>query len=866
MAKRRNHSFRHIVESVYGSAWAILPGKLEEILALVDRRLQGPASAEELAAYGLGDDEEDDSGYRVTSGGVAVIPVAGTISQKANLFIRASGGVSTELLGQTFEQALADPSVKAIVFDVDSPGGKVPGTPELASKILAARGQKPMVAVANSLMASGAYWLGSAADEVVGGPSAMVGSVGIYWIHVETSRADAVAGVSRRIISAGKWKTLGNSIEPLTEEARGRLQSWIETGYSMFAEAVAKHRGTTPDRVRSSYGEGDVLYARDALAEGLIDRVSTLDEVIAELEKRVNKSSAGGTSASIESRGQGAGAAVASHPAPRIPCSLTKGGNAMNPRIIAALFAKGLIDTQDEAQAQVALRAFYSAKGETVPTGDGAEPKILATLSSQAAAATTATIAATAETLKPTEDMITQAAEAAALRMQKAEEHRRRTVSVACELAGLSADETKEVVAMGTSYDEAIPEIKKRQVASHSPIPRLDFSGGRAEVEKFSALAQEAFDARCLARASDNWAPKAFDAVKPEARAFLGMRAIDLAARCLHVQGVRVEGMSPREIAKLALSGSPMGAMAMGGGPAYYTTGSFANLTLNSARKVLMRAYQEAPVTYRAWVRQGEPVADFKVHSLVKFGEASDLEIKPEGRKPSDDTGISDDREYFQVETYAKIAHATLEMLVNDDLSAWSRLPQMQGTAAARTWNKLVYKTLASNPVMADGFALFDATNHQGNLLSGVVETPSVASLNKIQTVLRTVSGLNADSTLNIPLRWLIVPAALEATSLTLCASITDPSVTNANVPNIFKGRIDPIVESLLDGYSTAYFYGAADSANIDTFEMRFLQGEESPLLEDWWDPETDSRKYKVRQTGAVVVADYRGLVRDNGA
>jgi len=240
--------------------------------------------------------------------------------------------------------------------------------------------------------------------------------------------------------------------------------------------------------------------------------------------------------------------------------------------------------------------------------------------------------------------------------------------------------------------------------------------------------------------------------------------------------------------------------------------------------------------------------------------------LTPEAHDSPDDTGILDDREYFQVETYTKKIGMSRQLILNDDLSAISRMPRMQGVAAARTFNKLVYGLLTSNPTMADGYSLFDAVNHQGNLLSGTQEAPSVLVLDKLMAVLRKMKGLNAQATLNLALRWLIVPAALEGTTNKLLRSIADPAVANPEAKNIYYGIVDPIVEPLLDATSTAYFYGAADNGMIDTISVRFLQGEETPVMESWWDPDKDVRYLKIRQTGAAVLEEYRGLVRDNGA
>src|SRR5207302_11309430 len=124
--------------------------------------------------------------------------------------------------GQEFDAAIADPNVSAVVLDTDCPGGSAAGTPELASKIRAARGKKPIIAVANALMASAAYWIASAADEIVATPSADVGSVGGYQAHLDQSQALEKEGLKVTFIQEPALKTAGNPYEPLRSAARQR--------------------------------------------------------------------------------------------------------------------------------------------------------------------------------------------------------------------------------------------------------------------------------------------------------------------------------------------------------------------------------------------------------------------------------------------------------------------------------------------------------------------------------------------------------------------------------------------------------------------------------------------------------------------
>lgn len=213
-------------------------------------------------------------------GSVAVIPLIGFMQKREDIFTRYGFATSTDAFVMRVAQAVNDPTIKAIVFDIDSPGGMADGMEEAGTAIRGMRGGKPMVAVANTMMCSAAYGVGSGADEVAGSPSATVGSIGVWTMHVDESGLDEQMGIKVSLISAGKYKVAGNPFEPLSEEARGRIQDMVNQHYSSFVNLVAKNRGVAASAVRSGYGEGGVLLSPAAQEAGLIDRVATLDETV----------------------------------------------------------------------------------------------------------------------------------------------------------------------------------------------------------------------------------------------------------------------------------------------------------------------------------------------------------------------------------------------------------------------------------------------------------------------------------------------------------------------------------------------------------------------------------------------------------
>jgi signal peptide peptidase SppA len=273
-----SRSYAHVLSLVFERPWAILPSTLATIVEVVRLRAIGtPLTAEDVRERLAASPQRQ---RRAATGAVAVIPVHGVIVPKANLMTEMSGATSVESLTGAFRDAMAAEDVSGVVFDIDSPGGVVEGLPELAAEIRGARGAKPVVAVANHMAASAAYWLGSQADELVASPSASVGAIGVYMAHMDESAAFEKEGIKPTVVSAGRYKQEGLPYAPLTDDAKAHLQSIVDDYYGMFTSDVSKGRRVPIATVRDGYGEGRMFTAQTALREGMVDRVDTLDNSI----------------------------------------------------------------------------------------------------------------------------------------------------------------------------------------------------------------------------------------------------------------------------------------------------------------------------------------------------------------------------------------------------------------------------------------------------------------------------------------------------------------------------------------------------------------------------------------------------------
>lgn len=271
-----------VISQFANSIWAIQQEKFLQIRDfLLFKAGDGQLSEEELSAR-IGAKVERKT---QPAAAIAVIPIYGVISQRLNMLdeISGSGSASTEQIARELRGALADPSVSAIVLDVDSPGGTVFGVAELASEIFKARGKKPIVAIANSLAASAAYWIASAADELNITPGGEAGSIGVFAEHTDISKWLENEGLKPTLISAGEFKVEANSYQPLDEAAAAFIQSRVDDYYNMFLEAVARHRGVTKSQVKKDFGGGRVFGAEQAVASGMADKIATFDQILRKL-------------------------------------------------------------------------------------------------------------------------------------------------------------------------------------------------------------------------------------------------------------------------------------------------------------------------------------------------------------------------------------------------------------------------------------------------------------------------------------------------------------------------------------------------------------------------------------------------------
>jgi signal peptide peptidase SppA len=264
-----NRSANILLSGISDAVWAMNHDAWGGILALA-------------AGHANTDPEAKPPKLPTIKGSLAIVPVVGVIAQHASWY----SDVSTDRLGRTLDDLMADASVGAIVLNFDSPGGVVYGTPELGEKIRGYRGNgKSIYAVANATAFSAAYWLASQAEKLFVIPSGQVGSIGVWSAHVDISGYEEKLGIKTTLVSAGKYKVEGHPWEPLGDEAREEMQREVDMYHGMFIDAVAKGRGVKTSIVREQYGQGRLIEASRAVEIGMADGIATLDEVVGSLAR-----------------------------------------------------------------------------------------------------------------------------------------------------------------------------------------------------------------------------------------------------------------------------------------------------------------------------------------------------------------------------------------------------------------------------------------------------------------------------------------------------------------------------------------------------------------------------------------------------
>ena len=225
-------------------------------------------------------------GVTLTDGGIAVVPVLGPLVARSDWLSALFGAIGYGDVGAAVAAAFADPSARAVLLEIDSPGGEVGGLFDLVETIRGLRAQtgKPLWAVASESALSAAYAIASATDRLYVTRTGEVGSIGVVAAHRDASGADAMAGLKWTLIHAGAKKVDGNPHEPLSP--RADLQADVDALQDKLVALIARNRGLAPEAVRAT--EAAIYRGQRGIDAGLADRIGTRDQALADLAAALN--------------------------------------------------------------------------------------------------------------------------------------------------------------------------------------------------------------------------------------------------------------------------------------------------------------------------------------------------------------------------------------------------------------------------------------------------------------------------------------------------------------------------------------------------------------------------------------------------
>lgn len=346
-----------------------------------------------------------------------------------------------------------------------------------------------------------------------------------------------------------------------------------------------------------------------------------------------------------------------------------------------------------------------------------------------------------------------------------------------------------------------------------------------------------------------------------ERNEFTGMRLERLAEEALVRAGMATSGNRLQIVGRaFTMIGRPLAAGGM------HSTGDFSTILEAVANKSMLTGWDQADTTYQLWTKKGS-LSDFKIANRYGVGPLPMLKKKPEGAAYEYAT-LQDSKVTVMLVTYGQAFSITREMVINDDLDAFSDIPRKQGIAARLTVDSLPYAFINANAAFQGGQPFFHTSRNNVSGISGgpAAAAPSANSFEAVATWMRTknVGGTDGKTRYRIRPKFGLFPVAQEFSIRQLLTSATELGQNNPALKNRAQGFIEPVFSDWLDDVDAKAWYFAADKTQ-DTIEVSFLDGVEEPFLDQENDWSVDGRRMKVRIDAGASGLDPRGLFKNAG-
>lgn len=409
------------------------------------------------------------------------------------------------------------------------------------------------------------------------------------------------------------------------------------------------------------------------------------------------------------------------------------------------------------------------------------------------------------------------------LRAIEEERARVSNISELCRHFGVNAT---DYINNGTSLADAQRSVLA--IVNERNIPTANIEMGAQDEDKYCDAMSDAILLRGGVQLEN---------AAPGAQELRGMRVRSMFEEVLAREGVKnTHRMGGEELLRAALTG----------------TSSLPGILSAAANKSMAKGYQAAQTTFEQFTTVGSNT-DFKEATRYRLSEAGSLlEIKENGEFVQDE--LTEGSAKTKVLTYGRGFSFTRQMIVNDDLSALTRIPSLYAAQAKRGINRLVYKALAE--------AKFTAKD--GNL-AGTGAALSLATINEARQAMRKQKNLRGEEFLNITPKYLIVPTNSEFLARQLLTSTSDPNATHYGVTNPLKDSLQIITDAELDALDTDAYYFLADQLLMDTIEVTYLNGNQRPVIESQVAFDTLGIRYRIYMDYGVTVVDTKGIYKNAG-
>jgi hypothetical protein len=757
----------------------------------------------------------------------------------------------------------------------------------------------------------------SAADRIVTHSDSLIGSIGTIYVHTEYSAALDEFGIKPTVITHGERKGDGNPYEPLSDASRAALQRMVSSYGEPFERDVARYRGVPIETVREQYGQGEAFRGDVALTRGLVDAiVPNFDAALAALTAATASgtgSTLGATgSASVPPNNKTAPGATTSpsnettsgsnsNQETNSPTKNTNEGHGqMKSRIIAALVAKGLIDSHnvDDATYNAAVRGYFRGNvpaneadilaGILAAEPSAASPAPAVGSATAATGGTGATGSASAPAANTGPAPNVQAAhdrEHAEAAVADAEQNRVLELQAKARLLSetgfaVTAEQLNHAIKNRVTVDVAAnlwttPAAQGgtggASGTQENPVAIVPVS---SQVDTFHAAAVEAFGQRARPQTRTAAASSAAP-LSPTARALQTMPLWAIAMQDLANQGERLAPNASYD--KSARIGVCSRWLAAGGqyalpsaqaGGAGQTVGDFPNLAGSIVARILDQAIQLSDATYRQWTARVDDLPDLRPQLIVAYGGLNSLDQIGDDEKAPQLKFTEETPGWMQIGRYANKVALTAVMMANNDLDRWTQGLNSLGQLVERTVNRLCLALVTGNVTLLDGNALFDDTNHGNDVTSGGV--PSATEATKMKLKHRRQTGIGAVGRVKTPPAIALVPSAHEEaadSTFLLNAALGEvlTKTTDATL-NTHRGKVRPIVEPDLEDSSLLVWYTLADPMIRRTIVHGFMDGfGDGGRRTSWYEPDEDTRYTKIEVAAAAAVAGFRGIVRNAG-